>query len=99
ICKALIVENAVLRVFDPAAMDAARQVLGETSVNYCSEPQEAVKNCDAVVLVTEWNEFRNLDLAEVKEIMKGDLLFDTRNVFDIGKAKESGLRYVGTGRG
>ena len=58
-----------------------------------------VSDGSAVVIGTEWNEFRNLDLRRVKEHMRGDLLVDARNIFDIAKAKSVGFRYYGIGRG
>src|SRR6266566_2159395 len=60
---------------------------------------ESLEGSDAVVIGTEWNEFRNLDLRRVKEHMRGDLLVDARNIFDIAKAKSVGFRYYGIGRG
>jgi len=99
ICEALLAENCSLRLFDPAAMAQARRVLKDDRVTFCSDSDEAVEGSDAVVIGTEWNEFRNLDLRRVKEHMRGDLLVDARNIFDIAKAKSVGFRYYGIGRG
>ncbi len=99
ICQALLAEECALRVFDPVAMATARRVLNSDRVLYCSDSYEAIEGCDAVVVATEWNEFRNLDLDAIKKRMRGDLLLDARNIFDVAKAKSIGFRYYGMGRG
>ncbi|MGH9862833.1 MAG: UDP-glucose dehydrogenase family protein [Candidatus Acidiferrales bacterium] len=98
ICEALLAEGCSLRVFDPAALPTTRPVLTSDRVRYCSDSLEAVEGCDALVVATEWNEFRNLDLAQVKRIMRGAVLVDARNVFDAGRAKNVGFHYYGMGR-
>ncbi|PYV27518.1 MAG: UDP-glucose 6-dehydrogenase [Acidobacteria bacterium] len=97
ICEALLAAKCKLRVFDPVAMAQARRVLND-AVTYCSDCYEAVTDCDAAVIATEWNEFRNLDLERVKQSMRGDLLVDAKNIFDPARAKCAGFRYYGTGR-
>jgi len=67
-------------------------------VRYCSDAREAAEGSDALVVATEWNEFRNLDLAELKHAMRGGVLVDARNVFDAARAKSLGFRYYGMGR-
>jgi len=99
ICEALLAERCEVRVFDPGAMGQARASLNHHEATYCSDCYEAVTGCDAVVIATEWNEFRNLDLDRVKKSMRGDLLIDGKNLFDIARAKSIGFRYFGMGRG
>jgi UDPglucose 6-dehydrogenase len=99
ICQALLADGCALRVFDPVAMHAARQILNADCTVYCSDSYEAVQGCDAVVVATEWNEFRNLDLAKVITSMRGDVLVDAKNIFDATKAKSLGFHYYGMGRG
>ncbi len=97
-CQALLKEGCLLRTYDPVACAEALPVLDAVEVCYCRGPLEAVEGADAVVLATEWNEFRNLDLAEVKRLMRGDVLVDSRNVYDIEMVKSLGFRYFGVGR-
>jgi UDPglucose 6-dehydrogenase len=98
ICQALLDEKCELRVFDPAAMVPARRVLDSAHLVFCSDSYEAVQGCEAVVFATEWNEFRNLDLATLKGRMRGDVLVDARNIFEPARAKAAGFRYYGMGR-
>ncbi len=98
ICEALLAEGCSLRVFDPAALPTARPLLTSDRVRYCSDAREAAEGSDALVVATEWNEFRNLDLAELKHAMRGGVLVDARNVFDAARAKSLGFRYYGMGR-
>ncbi len=97
VAKMLLEEGAALRVFDPAAMKNAAQVLGNGCV-YCKDSYHAVQGAQAMVVATEWNQFRNLDLAKAREAMKGDVLVDLRNVYEPEKAKALGFKYIGMGR-
>ena len=97
VARRLMEEGASLRVFDPAAMKNASQVLGDGCV-YCKDSYHAAKGAKALVVATEWNQFRNLDLAKVKEVMNGKVIVDLRNVYEPEKAKSLGFRYVGMGR-
>lgn len=98
ICHHLIKGGSTLRVFDPAAMVQAKKTLPSERVTYCADSYEAARGVDALVIATEWNEFRNLDLVALKRDMKGDLIVDARNVLDREKAKTLGFRYLGMGR-
>jgi UDPglucose 6-dehydrogenase len=89
-------EGAKIRAYDPAAMDEAKSVLGD--VQYCADPYEVAHGCDALVLVTEWNQFRRLDLDRIKESMKAPIFLDLRNVYDPVKMREAGFQYCGVGR-
>jgi UDPglucose 6-dehydrogenase len=99
ICATLLAEHCVLRVFDPAAMENARRILFDNRVTCCSDSYEAVDGCDAVLIATEWNEFRHLDLSRVKQSMRGNLVVDAKNILDPSMARKSGFRYCGMGRG
>ena len=94
----LVRRGAEVRVFDPRAMATVRAVLGDR-VTYSPDPLAAASGSDAVVLLTEWGEFRDLDLARLREVMAGTLLLDTRNLLDAGAAAAQGLTYRGMGRG
>ncbi len=97
VAKRLIEEGASLRVFDPAAMKNASQVLGDGCI-YCRDSYHAAEGAKALVVATEWNQFRNLDLVKVKEVMNGGIIVDLRNVYEPDKARSLGFRYVGMGR-
>ncbi len=90
-------KGAVLRVFDPAAMENAQRILGN-GCTYCKDSYDAARGAEALVVATEWNQFRNLDLAKAKGVMKGNVLVDLRNVYEPEKAKALGFKYIGMGR-
>jgi UDPglucose 6-dehydrogenase len=64
-----------------------------------SDPYSLAEGCDALIVVTEWNEFKQLDLERVHELMKQAILFDGRNIYDPDKMKQLGFKYLGFGRG
>ncbi|MBF0096070.1 MAG: UDP-glucose/GDP-mannose dehydrogenase family protein [Magnetococcales bacterium] len=89
--------GARLRVFDPEAMAAARRYLPD--LHYCTSAYEACEGVDGVILLTEWNQFRNLDLPRIKAGMRGGYLFcDLRNVYVPESMRQAGFHYVGVGR-
>ncbi|WP_210494045.1 UDP-glucose/GDP-mannose dehydrogenase family protein [Patulibacter sp. SYSU D01012] len=88
--------GATVVAHDPIAAEVARPML--RGVEISDDPLGAAKDADAVVLVTEWQEFRDLDLAALRETMAGDVLVDGRNALDGAKAAAAGLRYEGIGR-
>jgi len=96
ICR-LAEEGALVRAFDPVAMNQAKALLPD-SVAYCEDAYEAVQGADALVVVTEWNEFRSLSPARVCEAMRGRVVVDLRNVFDPAAMSQAGLAYQGVGR-
>ncbi len=99
VCNLLLAEGAIIRAHDPVANEKAAAVLMNSRVSYYSSPYEAVQGAAALLLLTEWNEFRNLDLSKVKSHMSGDLLVDARNIYEPGRANALGFRYQGVGRG
>ncbi|MFQ5951899.1 MAG: UDP-glucose dehydrogenase family protein [Candidatus Omnitrophota bacterium] len=98
IIKDLLKEGAKIKVYDPAAMEKARSELGD-EVIYCEDVYEAVKDSDCVVLMTEWNEFKEVDWQHVKSVMKQPVVLDGRNIYDPEKLKKMGFGYAGIGRG
>lgn len=98
ICQALIQEGCTLRVFDPVAMERARQALASKEVTYCTGAYQAADSADGLVVCTEWNEFRSLELERLKKLMRGSVLVDAKNIFDPHRAAGLGFRYSGTGR-
>jgi UDPglucose 6-dehydrogenase len=88
--------GAVVRVYDPVAMGAARSALGDT-VRYCDTMYEAAEGADALLLVTEWKEFRLPDWEAVADAMRGRDIFDGRNIYDRAELVEKGFTYYGIG--
>jgi UDPglucose 6-dehydrogenase len=90
-------EGAHVRAYDPVAMERARGVL--TNVELCPDPYAAATGADAVVLVTEWDEFRELDLAHLRAALRTPVFVDGRNVFEPRRMRDRGFVYAGIGRG
>ena len=99
IIRELLREGAKIKVFDPIAMENAKKILAhDKGIEYVSNSYGAAEDADLLLVVTEWNEFRQLDLGKIKELMKTPILIDGRNIYDSGKMKELGFTYVGVGR-
>jgi UDPglucose 6-dehydrogenase len=96
IIQRLQAEGAKIKAYDPAAMDEAKAILPD--IHYCADPYEVAEGCDALVLLTEWNQFRRLDLDRLRELMKTPIFVDLRNVYEPSKMREAGFRYCGVGR-
>lgn len=96
IIRHLLEAGVTVRAHDPAAMDAARAVL--PGVTWCATPHEAATGAHVVALITEWNEFRALDLAGLASVMAGRTLIDLRNVYESADLAGSGLDYQSVGR-
>jgi UDPglucose 6-dehydrogenase len=92
----LLKAGARVRAFDPAAMDNARAILPE--VYYARDAYDCAAGADFVVLATEWNEFRALDLERLGKALKGRTLIDLRNVYEPSEMRGSGWKYAGVGR-
>ena len=97
IVPALQAAGAAVRAFDPEGMDRARELLA--GVVWCVDAYEAAQGADCLVLVTEWNEFRNLDLTRLREAMAAPVLVDLRNVYRPDSMAAEGFAYRGVGRG
>lgn len=96
IIQALQKKGASIAAYDPAAMVPAQAVL--SGVSYAADPYAAAEGADALILITEWNLFRNLDLARIKERLKTPLFIDLRNVYDAQRMADAGFKYVSVGR-
>lgn len=92
----LIKKGATIKAFDPAAMENAKKIFPD--ITYCKDAYSTLKDADAAVVVTEWNQFRNLDFEKVKKLMRGNLFFDFRNVYEPEKMKALGFNYFSVGR-
>ncbi|MCD6345309.1 MAG: UDP-glucose/GDP-mannose dehydrogenase family protein [Anaerolineae bacterium] len=93
----LLRAGATVRAYDPVAMPNARQLLPE--VTLLDNAYAVAEGADALILVTEWNEFKNLDLARIKKLMSTPVLVDGRNVYDPATVRAAGFKYRGIGRG
>ena len=97
VIRNLLKAGASIRVFDPAAMEEAGKVF-DNAIMYANNAYEVAEGADAIVLMTEWNQFRSLDLQELKNRMRSPVFVDTRNVYDPQKMKQAGFFYEGVGR-
>jgi len=89
--------GAKVRAYDPVSMEVARPMLPD--VELCKDPYEVARGSDALIVVTEWNEFKQLDLDKVKDLLKTAVVFDGRNIYDPARMKEMGFTYRAIGRG
>ena len=96
IISKLVEHGAMVRVHDPQAMDEAAKLLA--GVKFCSSPYEACQGADAVVLITEWNEYRALDLLRIKSALKTPVFVDLRNVYRPDVMLKLGFNYYSVGR-
>jgi UDPglucose 6-dehydrogenase len=99
ILRGLIELGAKVVAYDPVAMSEAKRVLGQLpGVSYASSPLDATSDGDALVVITEWQEFRSPDFAELKRRLKTPIIFDGRNLYDPEQVRAAGLEYFGVGR-
>jgi UDPglucose 6-dehydrogenase len=96
IINKLVSDGAEITAYDPEAMGVARELL--PAIEFAEDVFEAVKGADAVGIVTDWNEFKDLDLHKVKELMKRPVIVDGRNLYDREKVRQLGFSYQGVGR-
>ncbi len=94
---ALLAEGATLSVFDPEAMNNVKQLLGD-KVSYAESQYEALEGADALIIATEWNEFRTPNFLKIVTTLKNKVIFDGRNLFDIAAIRELGFYYESIGR-
>ena len=100
IIDSLLKEGAHLQLYDPQAMPRMQQLFPAQpgKITYCSSPYHACEGAQALLLLTEWSEFRDLDLRRVRDAMDLPILLDGRNAFDPAKVREAGLEYISVGR-
>jgi len=97
VVEGLLEQGATVRVYDPVAMDPARKTL-PAAVIYCESPYEAAGGADAVALVTEWNEFKFLNLERLRGVMRRPVVFDGRNLWEPERMRRLGFEYYSIGR-
>ena len=98
IIPALLERGATIVANDPEAIEETRRVLGDR-IEYAKKPMEAVDGADALLVITEWSEFRHPDLDELKQRLSAPVIFDGRNIFAADKMDEAGFTYFGIGTG
>ena len=96
IVHGMIERGASVRAFDPVAMEESRHYIN--GVEYAADEYDAIKDADAMVIVTEWNQFRALDMDRVKSLLRSPKIADLRNVYEPEDMRELGFEYVGVGR-
>jgi UDPglucose 6-dehydrogenase len=97
VIEQLLEEQCQITAFDPAAMDRARQIL-HNRITYAADPYAAADGADALLVLTEWKEFANLDLARIKRLLRSPIVLDGRNVFSQTEMAEAGFSYHSIGR-
>jgi UDPglucose 6-dehydrogenase len=97
VIEGLVARGAEVRAYDPKAEPQARRVFGDR-ITLCGRAYEAVQDADALVVVTEWNEFREPDFARIRSLMRNPAIFDGRNIYDPGVLRKLGFHYEGIGR-
>jgi len=93
----LVEDGAAVRAFDPEGMEQARPLL-PPSVAYCRDALDAATGADLLIVITEWNEFRAIDPARLREAMRGNLVIDLRNLYEPAAMRAAGFRYQSIGR-
>jgi UDPglucose 6-dehydrogenase len=97
VIKLLRREGAAVRAFDPVAMNVARKLI--SNIAFCANAYEVAEGADALVVLTEWNEFKQLDMSRIRSAMKQPILIDGRNIYQPEDLKQLGFTYRGVGRG
>ncbi len=95
--KLFLEEGAKVKTFDPVAMENTQRQLTHPKLTYTKKALDAVKGVDALVICTEWDEFRVVDYKDLKKLMKGDVIYDGRNVLERSEAEANGFSYFGIG--
>ncbi|MEC0233113.1 UDP-glucose/GDP-mannose dehydrogenase family protein [Paenibacillus kribbensis] len=98
IVETLIQAGAIVKLYDPIAMDKFKERVNHPNIVWCSSPQQAAEGSDAVCLLTDWEEFKKVDLVQLSSVLRKPVLIDGRNVFTEDQIQSSGLEYYSVGR-
>jgi UDPglucose 6-dehydrogenase len=98
VVKSLIAEGCRIQAYDPAATENAREILGSQNIEYVVSAANAAKDADALLVLTDWDEFRTIDLAELRKLLHYPIVIDGRNLFDPATMAEHGFTYTSVGR-
>ena len=93
----LLDSGAKIYVFDPVAMDKAKEIFGER-VNYCNNLYKTAENSDALIILTDWVEFKKIDFKNIGKLLKRKIIIDGRNMFDPSQMVKLGFKYYSVGR-
>jgi UDPglucose 6-dehydrogenase len=96
--EGLLSAGVKIRAYDPVAMDNARMYLGQKEIHWATDPYDTVSGADALLLCTEWSEFRQPEWDRVKSMMAAPVVFDGRNIYDPARMRDMGFTYHGVGR-
>jgi len=96
VIRALVAAGARITAYDPAGMENAKKTLPD--IHYARDEYDAVHGADFLLILTEWNEFKDADLKKVKSLLKTPLIIDGRNLYDLKTVRKLGIRYHGVGR-
>ncbi len=97
VAQELLAAGASVRAYDPVALEVARPLLPD--VELFDDPYEMAKGCNAIIVITPWNEFKQLDLEKLKSLLKSPVIFDARNLYNPAEMKALGFKYRSIGRG
>ena len=97
VINSLIEKGATVSAYDPAAMESSKFYFGDR-ITYATNDYDALENADALLILTEWNEFRNPEFSKLRETLKEPVIFDGRNIYDPAEMPGHGLRYHSIGR-
>jgi UDPglucose 6-dehydrogenase len=97
IIDSLLKEGAIVTAFDPEAMPNVKTVMGQ-KITLADNQYQAIENADALVIATEWNEFRTPDFEKMGKLLKNKVIFDGRNLFDLNQMIKLGYYYLSIGR-
>ena len=95
--NALLQEGATVTAYDPEAMPNVQQELGNT-INYAQSQYQALEGADALLIATEWSEFRTPDFERINQLLPSKVIFDGRNLFEVAKLQQLGYQYISIGR-
>jgi len=100
VIKRLLDEGSYLRLYDPRAMENMRKIFPEKQpeISYAKSPYEAAEEANALLIVTEWDEFKELDLRKIKEVMANSIIIDGRNIYEPSEVRKLGFEYYSIGR-
>ena len=98
VIERLLGQGANVRLHDPVALDNLRRTRPDLDIAYCEDARSLAAGCDALVILTDWNEYRHLSLTDLRQQMRGSLLVDARNLLHAETAREADFTYVGVGR-
>jgi UDPglucose 6-dehydrogenase len=99
VVRSLLDEGCKIQAYDPAAAENAREVLGTQNIQYAASAMEAVRDADALLVLTDWEEFRSIDLDRLRELLRYPIVIDGRNLFSPATMAEHGFTYTSVGRG